>query len=158
MASTLDIIEALVLRLREKHPALAVEYFPEKPHDYRLNHPQGALLVSYAGSRYTSPAATTYVMQPRDLRVSVMVVMRQLNGRGGAVDAVDAVRHALLGHRLPDCKPLRAVSDTYLGVAAGLWQYALDFAAESVVVEDTELPNGPPFTSVAPAHPDEELP
>lgn len=150
MASTLEIIEATVARLREKHPALAVEYFPEKPNDYRLNHPTGALLVSYAGSRYANPASTTYVMQPREVRISIMVVMRQLHGRGGAVDAVDSVRQALLGYRLPDCKPLRAVSDAYLGEAAGLWQYAADFACESVAVENADLPGGSPFAAIEP--------
>ncbi|MCL1861788.1 MAG: Gp37 family protein [Proteobacteria bacterium] len=148
MATTLEIIEAVIARLKEKLPALAVEYFPEKPRDYRLNHPGGALLVSYAGSRYSAPVTTTYVMQPRELRVTVTVVMRQLNGRGGAVDAVDAVRLTLLGHRLPDCKPLRAVADTYLGEAAGLWQYAVDFAVESVALEDVDAPAGPAFTGI----------
>lgn len=148
MAATLEIIEAAAAQLKAKIPALAVEYFPENPREYRLNHPRGALLLSYAGSRYAPPVATTYVMQPRELKITVTVVMRQLNGRGGAIDAVDAVRMSLLGHRLPDCKPLRAVSDAYLGEVAGLWQYAMDFACESVALEDADAPAGQAFTGI----------
>lgn len=150
MATTLEIIAAIAERLRSAVPQCAVECFPDKPREYRLNHPRGALLVSFAGSRYANPVDTTFVAQPRDLRVTVTVVMRQLNGRGGAVDMVDAARAALLGWRPPDCKRLRAVSETYLGESAGLWQYAADFACESVAVEDAAVGDGPPFVGVAP--------
>lgn len=47
--NVLPVLDAVLTRLREKLPQLQVEYFPEKPAEYRLNHPVGALLVSYAG-------------------------------------------------------------------------------------------------------------
>lgn len=50
--NVLPVLDAVLTRLREKLPQLQVEYFPEKPAEYRLNHPVGALLVSYAGSRF----------------------------------------------------------------------------------------------------------
>ncbi|EKY7025774.1 hypothetical protein QFI32_005337, partial [Escherichia coli] len=50
--NVLPVLDAVLARLREKLPQLQVEYFPEKPAEYRLNHPAGALLVSYAGSRF----------------------------------------------------------------------------------------------------------
>ena len=39
MATTLQIIDAVVERLKVKLPQLAVEYFPDRPAEYRLNHP-----------------------------------------------------------------------------------------------------------------------
>ncbi|MDR1709657.1 MAG: Gp37 family protein [Candidatus Accumulibacter sp.] len=148
MATTLEIIEATAARLREKLPQFAVEFYPDKPREYRLNHPRGALLVSYAGSRYGNPDDTAYVAQRRTLQLTVNVVMRQLNGRGGAVEAIDAARLALLGWRPPDCQKLRAAAETYLGEQAGLWQYALDLSCESVVIEDTVDTAGPLLTEV----------
>lgn len=148
MATTMEIINATVKRLQLKLPGLAVEYFPEKPEGYRLNHPKGALLVSYAGSRYDETKDITYVAQPRALRLAITVMMRQLHGRDGAVEAVDNVRRALLGWRPPDCRKAQITADKYLGETAGIWQYAVDFAAQAMVVEDTEVNTEQPLTQV----------
>lgn len=148
MATTMEIINATELRLRAKLPSLAVEYFPEKPGDYRLNHPKGALLISYAGSRYDETKDISYVAQPRALRLAITVMMRQLHGRNGAVEAVDLVRRALLGWRPPDCRKAQITADKYLGETAGIWQYAVDFTAQSMVVEDTEVNTEKPLTKV----------
>lgn len=148
MTTTLQIIDAVVERLKAKLPQLAVEYFPDRPAEYRLNHPKGALLVSYPGSTFGDSVDVTYVAQPRDVKLSIAVVMRQLNGRGGAVDVVDAVRHALVGWRAPDCKKARAVAETFLGETAGIWQYAVEVAAEAMLVEDADVNTETPLTQV----------
>ena len=64
-----------------KLPQLQVEYFPEKPAEYRLNHPVGALLLSYAGSRFDKPNDIGAVIQPQTIQLCVTVVFRQLNGK-----------------------------------------------------------------------------
>ncbi|HAU8965466.1 TPA: hypothetical protein JEW93_003648, partial [Escherichia coli] len=56
--NVLPVLDAVLARLREKLPQLQVEYFPEKPSEYRLNHSVGALLLSYAGSRFDRPDDT----------------------------------------------------------------------------------------------------
>ncbi|MBB2778380.1 UNVERIFIED_ORG: hypothetical protein HNP28_003727 [Comamonas terrigena] len=150
MASTNEIIDAVVKRLQVKLPWLAVEYFPEKAADYRLNHPRGALLVSYSGSRYEATRDAGFVSQPRGLRLTVTVLMRQLHGRGGAVDVVDGVRLALLGWRAPDCRKAHIASDKFLGETAGIWQYAVEFTAQSMVVEDAALDAGAPLKAIEP--------
>jgi hypothetical protein len=142
MATTLAIITAIAGRLREKQPALLVEFFPEKPSEYRLNHPVGALLVSYAGSRFGNASDTGFVAQRRTLTITVTVVMRQLNGKGGAVEAVDAARAALFCWRPPDCQRLLAVAERFLGEASGLWQYALDLSCEAIIVDAAEEEDG----------------
>lgn len=139
MATTLQIIDSIVERLKLKIPQLAVEYFPDRLSEYRLNHPKGALLVSYLGSRFDPTVDVTFIAQPRTVNVSVTVILRQLNGRGGAVDVVDLVRMALVGFRPVDCRKVWAVSEKFLGETAGLWQYAVDLATESVLVEDAEV-------------------
>lgn len=148
MATTLQIIDAVVERIKVKIPQLAVEFFPDRPAEYRLNHPKGALLVSYPGSHFDETVDVTYIAQPRDVKLSVTVVLRQLNGKGGAIDMADAVLLALVGWRPPDCRKVRAVAVKFLGETAGLWQYAVDVATESMLVEDADVNTETPLNRV----------
>ena len=145
----LPVIDAVVARLKEKLPGLSVEYFPEKPAEYRLNHPVGALLVSYAGSRFDKPDDIGAVIQPQTLQLCVTVVFRQLNGKRGAIDVLDMLRRILGGYTPPHCRRrIWLTREVFIGEVNGLWQYALDFATESVFVEDSDLPSGPLLTIV----------
>lgn len=148
MATTLEMLDAIEKRLKAKLPALAVEYYPEKPEDYRLNHPRGALLVSYAGSQFGESVDAGCMVQPRKLTVSVTVLLRQLHGKGGAVDVMDLVRQALVGFRPPDCRKMRAAGDQFQGENAGIWQYVVSFSMGAMQVEEAELDNGPLLTHV----------
>lgn len=149
MAVTTDMLDALMARLRARLPMYAVEYFPEKPKDYRLNHSRGALLVSYIGSRFTAPRDTQFVLQPRQVRLSVTLLLRQLNGRDGAVGVLDDLRLALVGFRLPHCvSGIEAVDERFLGEVGGIWQYALDVSAAAMQVEDLDCVEHPPLQQV----------
>ena len=147
--NVLPVIDAVVSRLKEKLPGLQVEYFPEKPADYRLNHPKGALLVSYTRSRFDAPDDTCAVIQPQTIQLCVTVVYRQLNGKQGAIAVMDALRRVLGGYTPPGCRRrIWLAQESFLGEVKGLWQYALDFATESVFIEDSDLPSGPLLTEV----------
>ena len=148
MATTLEIVVAIKGRLAAKLPGLAVEYFPDRPDEYRLNHPKGALLVSYLGSRFGDVADIEIVAQERTAKFSVTVLLRQLNGNGGALDISGQVILALAGFRAPDCKKMWIVAERYLGETAGLWQYAVDVATETMLVEDTDIGLEPLLTTV----------
>jgi hypothetical protein len=149
MAATLVIIGALVDRLKAAFPDLAVEYFPDKPDEYRLNHPKGALLISYLGAKYQAPVDTTVVVQDATVKFSVTAQLRQLNGGDGAVAILTRLRLALLGFKPPDCRrKVWAVAEHFLGEKAGIWQYALDVATEAVAVEDFDTVDGPPMVHI----------
>lgn len=149
MAVTLTLIDALVARLKAAFPDLAVEYFPDKPAEYRLNHPKGALLVSYLGARYQEPIDTAAVIQPSTDKLSVTVTLRQLNGRDGAVAVLTRLRSALVGYTPPNCRrKVWATAEQFLGENAGIWQYALDVATETLLVEDDDIDTGPPLTHI----------
>ena len=148
MATTLEIVVAIKGRLAAKLPGLAVEYFPDRPDEYRLNHPKGALLVSYLGSRFGDVADIEIVAQERTAKFSVTVLLRQLNGNGGAIDVLDQVRLAVAGFRPPDCRKVWIVGERYLGESTGIWQYAVDFATETMLVEDADVGLEPLLTNV----------
>ncbi len=129
MIATQELLDAAHALLVSAFPDLLVELFPAKPEDYRLNHPVGALLLAYPGSRC---AATTLhaqaICQERTLTLGVSLVSRHLWGQDGAVALMDQLRAALLGWRYADCQPVTAVSDRLLGEQAGLWWYTAEFA------------------------------
>lgn len=146
---TLTIVDDVVQRLRLKLPALQVEYFPEKPDEFRLNHPAGAVLVSYISSKYAAPEDACAVVQPQTVTLCATVIMRQLNGRGGAVAVLELVRRALGGWRPVNChRPVRLKQDTFIGEVAGLWQYALEFVTDTMFVEDSEADELPLLVSI----------
>jgi len=149
MGITLQIIDAVKARLATLLPGLAVEYFPERPDEYRLNHPKGALLVSYLGGQFFDPVDTEFIVQDRTVKLTVTVVLRQLNGKSGAIDVLDSVRLALVGFKPPHCrKKIWALSEKFLGESAGLWQYAVDVATEAMQVEDATVGDAPLLTLV----------
>lgn len=145
MSVTWGLLQAAVQRLAASLPGFAAEYFPEAPGDYRLNHPRGALLVGYGGSRYgESVNAGPFQAQERMATVTVTLVFRQLHGRDGAVLALDDVIGALLGFRLPNTTGgLQVRRSRFLGQIAGLWQYDIDFEAPAMVVQDADSDEGP---------------
>lgn len=146
---TRELLEAIVARLKVKVPGMAVELFPERPEEYRLNHPAGAILVSYNSSRFDTTTDMSFVVQPRMTVVSLNVLRRQLNGNTGILDVMDAVRLALVGFKPPNCRrKIWAIQEKYLGETAGVWQYALDLGTEMIQVEEPEADNRPVLTVV----------
>ncbi|RLM25335.1 hypothetical protein BIY29_07425 [Brenneria alni] len=138
------IIDAVTARLKEKFPTMQIEYFPGKPADFQLRNPEGAILVGYPGSRFGRPKDTGALMQSHIITLNATVVFRQSNGNQGAVAILDSVRQALCGYTPPNChRKIWLVRDTFLGNVGDLWQHALNFATESVLIEDIELPDGP---------------
>ena len=67
----------------------------------------------------------------------------------GAIDVLDMLRRILGGYTPPHCRRrIWLTREVFIGEVNGLWQYALDFATESVFVEDSDLPSGPLLTIV----------
>ncbi|ELC7370369.1 Gp37 family protein [Salmonella enterica] len=149
--NTLPVLDDLVARLRVRLPGLHVAYFPDSPDAFTLTHPVGAVLLSYSRSTYGTSESTGTVVQPQTMRFVATVVLRQLNGRDGAVDVLDSVRQALGGWRPQNClRPVWLVEDTFLGEVQGLWQYALTFATQSFFIQDDDLPeSGAPLAGTS---------
>ncbi|MFT0531605.1 Gp37 family protein [Castellaniella hirudinis] len=140
--STQDILQAVVDRLTDQlGNLLAVDFFPDRPEDYELNHVDGALLVSYGGGQFSAPPASGLsapalparsAPQKRTLKFVVTLLVRALNGDHGAAEMLDAARGALRGFRPPGCaRPLWFTQETPLGAAGGVWQYAIELATET---------------------------
>ncbi len=115
---------------------LAVEFYPEKPANYRLNHANGALLVNYAKSSYPEHNDTASVIRPRQMGFTVTIISRGLHDRYGAVPLVDWVLAMLSGFRPAHTdKTLSPVRDYFIQHQSGLWYYGVDFDTEAVHVQ-----------------------
>ena len=115
---------------------LAVEFYPEKPASYRLNHANGALLVNYAKSNYPKHDDTAAIIKPRQMGFTVTIISRGLHDRYGAVPLVDWVLAMLSGYRPEHTdKTLAPVRDYFIQHQSGLWYYGVDFDVEAVHVQ-----------------------
>ena len=115
---------------------LAVEFYPEKPASYRLNHANGALLVNYAKSNYPKHDDTAAIIKPRQMGFTVTIISRGLHDRYGAVPLVDWVLAMLSGYRPEHTdKTLAPVRDYFIQHQSGLWYYGVDFDVEAVLVQ-----------------------
>ncbi|NYT80881.1 hypothetical protein H0A70_05155 [Alcaligenaceae bacterium] len=145
MSQTPAILDAVVARLATGFGrALAVELFPENPQAYRLNHPVGAILVAFSGSRFPDSDATDAVFQDRRIVLPLTFVFRKLNGPQGVVGYLDQIRASLTGWCPPHCTvPLAPSEETFLGQVNGLWQYAQKYATTTTQVQVVEPGDDP---------------
>jgi hypothetical protein len=134
--NTSEALEQAVLdRLTVCFPGLVVEPFPDDPDSYRLNHPVGALLLRYHGSKYGPLLDTGLVVQERAVALEVTLVFRCLNGKDGVYAHLEAVRQALAGFKPPAFAKLKPIGEEFLSQGGGEWRYAIDFATTTTVVE-----------------------
>lgn len=137
MTLTQKIMQGVVDHLQSKIPDLAIEYFPDKPSEYRLNHAKGVLLLSYGKSTFSQPHDTGSVVQARELQLTITSMVRSLNGRVGVIAVLDQLRLAIIGYTPPSCRrKIYAVSEDFLGENAGIWSYQTTIATETFQIED----------------------
>lgn len=146
---TMTIVDDVVKRLRLKLPDLQVVYFQAKPKTFQLDHPMGAVLVSYIRSKYHKSDDACAVVQPQSITLCVTVVMRELSGNHGVAAMLERVRRALGGWRPLSClRPIRLKRDVFIGEVEGLWLFALEFVTTTMFVEDNEADDLPLVVSI----------
>ena len=101
--------------------------FPENPDLYRLNHPTGAILISYAGSSFKDHKVIGAGSLMRVLQVSLIVLMRSLNSEKGAISVLDQLRSSLNDHIIDGCfDGITCKSEKFIANNDGIWQFVLD--------------------------------
>lgn len=138
-----QIIDRLKANIQELH----IEGFPEKPAEFKLIHPKGAILIHYQGSSYSEPKSLGCVYQQRKLEFSITVVMRNLRTHEGAYDYTDKVREILTGFKPENCEKMYPVKEDFMSEDNGIWQYGINFAttATAIEVDDIESETLPLF-------------
>lgn len=140
LAAESDIVSKLTSDLS----GVKVESYPERPNNYRLIHPNGAVLVRYAGSYYDDSVANRNkeTDQRRVLEWAVSVLNRNLHSHKGSTygiyTLIEAVRESLTGYTvnsLTQSTVLIPTRDQFVTHAGGVWEHEILFSHSIPEVE-----------------------
>lgn len=148
MSKTRPIIEAIIEHLRTSIPWVSVEAFPERPTEYQFIHPVGAILVGYAGSKFTQLEQLGKIAQQRNITLILTIFGSSLHNDDGTLAILDETRLALTGFQPPHCLPCHLIDEKFLNEEAGAWQYQLTVQTETQQVQLCNSQHNPLFHAV----------
>ena len=126
-----NVENAIIERLQTSFPEILVAGFPDKPSEFILLHPIGALLVHYQGSNYTTTQALGFVTQVNQKEFSITIVTRNLRNNNGAYEYLDKVKAELSGFQIDECTSLIPTKDFFISENKGIWQYGINFTLKT---------------------------
>lgn len=154
MSATLPILNAFKDRLKAQFEGWQVDLMPNIPRDYYLSHPSGAILISYAGSKFGKPRPTQAVTQDRTVHIVLTVIARSLHDDSSALALLDGLRLSVVGFRPPNCLASYLLEEAFDGrdEDSGTWTYQLVLATDTVQVEQQASETAPKFTNLTVSH------
>ena len=123
-----DIEDKIIEKLKEKIPELLVRGFPDKPSEFILLHPIGAILIHYQGGNYSTTQSLGFINQVKTAEFSITIVTRNLRSNAGAYELLDKVRSILSGFEIDGCSELTPTKENFISENKGVWQYAINFS------------------------------
>lgn len=123
-----DIEDKIIEKLKEKIPELLVRGFPDKPSEFILLHPIGAILIHYQGGNYSTTQSLGFINQVKTAEFSITIVTRNLCSNAGAYELLDKVRSILTGFEIDGCSELTPTKENFISENKGIWQYAINFS------------------------------
>lgn len=126
----------IINKLKTVITDLQIEGFPDKPSEYRLLHPSGAILVAYNGATFAIPEGSGFILQTVNLEFSITLMIRNLRDKNGAYSYIDSIIETLTGYSPTNCAKMYPTNVTFLDESNGIWQYGLTFTAPSENIAD----------------------
>ena len=133
-----EIEDLIIKKLEEAFPKFLVQGFPEKPQEFILLHPIGAILVHYRGGSYSNTDALNFISQDKRMEFAVTVVTRNLRYNDGAYEVLEGVKQCLCGYKIIGCSKLTPIKEGFLSEIKGIWQYELSFSLSTPSLEILE--------------------
>ena len=118
-----DIEDEIIEKLKEKIPELLVRGFPDKPSEFMLLHPIGAILIHYQGGNYSTTQSLGFINQIKTAEFSITIVTRNLRSNAGAYELLDKVRSILTGCEIDGCSELTPTKENFISENKGIWLY-----------------------------------
>ena len=134
-----DIENSIIEKLKENFSNFLVQGFPEKPQEFILLHPIGAILVHYRGGNYANTDALSFISQDKKMEFAITIVTRNLRDNNGAYETLEAVKQCLCGYKLVGCSKLTPTKEGFISETNGIWQYELGFSLSTPSVEDLTI-------------------
>lgn len=133
-----EIEDSIIQYLKNKFPDFLVQGFPEKPQEFILLHPIGAILVHYKGGNYANSNAIEFISQDKGLNFAITVVTRNLRNNKGAYETLDKIKQVLCGYKIPGCTKLTPKKEGFISETNGIWQYEIEFTLSTPSIEEME--------------------
>ena len=133
-----EIENFIIEKLKPNFSNLLVQGFPEKPQEFTLLHPVGAILVHYRGGNYSTTDALGFISQDKKMDFALTIVTRNLRSNNGAYEVLDKIKQVLCGFKIVGCSKLTPVKEGFLSEIGGIWQYEITFTLTTPSVEDLE--------------------
>lgn len=150
MSATLPILQAIQQHLSQALPDWSVELLPDKPDQYYLAHPNGAILIGYLGSSFEALRATDIVSQTRTVQLTLTVISRNLHNDIGALAVLDQLRLLLVGFKPPNCTECYLMQERFDGEESGVWQYQLVVQTDTMQVQKVQALAAPHLVKIIP--------
>lgn len=133
-----EIENCIINKLQQNFSNFQVAGFPEKPQEYVLLHPIGAILVRYCGGSYSSSNSIGYISQDKKMEFGVTVVTRNLRSNSGSYETLDKIKNVLCGYKIIGCTKLTPTKENFISEQNGIWQYEILFTLTTPSVEEME--------------------
>ena len=133
-----EIEDSIINYLKEKFPQFLVQGFPEKPQEFILLHPVGAILVHYRGGNYSNLNAIRVISQDKGLNFAITVVTRNLRNNNGAYETLDKIKQYLCGYKINGCTKMIPQKEAFISETNGIWQYEIEFTLTTPSIEEME--------------------
>lgn len=148
MSSTLPILTDIQAHLQAHITDWAIELTPDNPEEYFLAHPNGAVLIGFAGSRFNVRRASDIVVQGRELHIVLTILCRHLHHDHGALALLDTLRLLIVGFKPANCSECFLLEEQFDGVSQQIWQYQLALRTDTMQVQQTFDNTQPHFQRV----------
>ena len=126
-----DIENSIIDKLKNTFPEVITEGFPDKPSEFILLHPIGALLIHYQGSNYNNTESLGFINQENKKEFAITIVTRNLRANTGAYEYIDRLRNTLSGFKIDECTSLIPTKDYFISENNGIWQYGINFTLKT---------------------------
>ena len=130
---TQDLSDQVLERIGALLPGIDVARYPGRPQDYRLAHPQGAVLLSYPGAQGGGARLERGGETWLNLNLGLVLINRSLWEADGVLDHLDRLRAGLHGWQPTGSLPLSFQSERLLEANGGIWWYGADYATRRFV-------------------------
>lgn len=138
MSATLPILNAFKDRLKARFAEWDVQLMPEDIESYFLAHPNGGILISYAGSTFGEPRSTAEITQLRKVHIVLTVLSRDLHNDFGALQLLDDLRLNVTGFAPPNCSKCWLVEEQFDEQQSGVWIYQLVLATQTMQIQQVQ--------------------
>ncbi len=113
---------------------------PESIEDYKLSHPNGALLVVYRGAEFEQANVSGYTVQQRNMEIGVIILARHKHSGKKPEEYIDFTLDVLSGKdvssKFNKQKKITAVSDEWIKEENGIWFYGVTFNFPTDFIEE----------------------